>query len=279
MACGPKSRTNQRQYIGDFAILPQAQRQGLYRSSTKFRDSHPQQDRTIVLGAPNTRTLGALAKAGRQFALLGPFPFAVLPLDFGGLLQGRLWSQGAAKLVGPAATGILDLWHRVLLRSDKKIRIEELQRFDSSFDSLTHRVMRAPNYWCPHEADFLNWRYFQNPVNSYVVHAASIDEDAVGYSVVRVEEKRATLMEFAVSPEPRRAAGALLRASIDAAREAGCTSMAFFATPSWRLWGFLRRSGFLRRPSTVYRTARCPARADVSRIENWQLLPGDTDVG
>ena len=101
----------------------------------------------------------------------------------------------------------------------------------------------------------------------------------MGYSVIRLEDKHATLMEFAASSSLQSVAGALLHATIGLAREAGCHSLVFYATRRWRYWGLFHRVGFVDRSSEFYRTARCPDRADVSLEENWQLLPGDKDVG
>ncbi len=86
-------------------------------------------------------------------------------------------------------------------------------------------------------------------------------------------------MEFAAVPERQLLVGELLRATIGVAREAGCHTLAFYATPSWRFWHLFRSLGFLSRKSEIYLRAHCPGRAEVSQEENWQLLPGDRDVG
>jgi hypothetical protein len=278
----PVARGDERiegEFSGDFATLPRLQRQGLYRLTVEVRDSHARQNQTVVLGAPNAKSRGALAKMGRQHYVLGPLPFGLLPLNFVELLRSRSWPRGTAKTFGSAANEALGLWHKKVLASPDDIRIEELGHFDSGIDALTHSCMSTPGYWCPHEAEFLNWRYLQHPVNSYVAQVAIVNEEVRGYSVVRIENQRATLMEFAVPSAPQTVASALLRASIGIAREAGCHSLAFYATPCWRFWGFFRRVGFIKTKSDTYLTALCPDREDVSYAENWQLLPGDKDVG
>jgi hypothetical protein len=111
-----------------------------------------------------------------------------------------------------------------------------------------------------------------------MAQAAVVNQRLVGYSVIRLGCQQATLMEFSVSPATEFSAGALLRATAAAAREAGCMSINFHATSTWRYWNLLYRAGFLRRKAHVYRTARCPEREDASREENWQLVPGDSDV-
>jgi Acetyltransferase (GNAT) domain len=269
----------QGEFSGDFATLPRLQRQGLYRLCVEVRDSHAWQNQTVVLGAPNVKSRGALAKMGRQHYVLGPLPFGLLPLDFVEILRSRSWPRSAAKAFGVAANEALGFWQKRVLAFQDDIRIEELKHFDSEIDALTYRCMSTPNYWCPHESDFLNWRYLKHPVNSYVAQAAIVNDEIKGYSVVRIENNRATIMEFAASPAERPVVRALLRATIGIAREAGCHAVEFHATPSWRFWGLFNRVGFLKTRSETYLSALCPAREDVSNEGNWQLLPGDKDVG
>lgn len=267
------------EFGGDLATLPRLQRQGLYQLRTEISESHPAQRRIVVLSAPNVKSRGAVKKLGRQNTILGPLPFARMPLDFEKVFDSRSWPRDASRIVGAAANKVFGFWQSMSLSSAEGIRIEELGRFDSDIDALTYRCMMTPKYWCPHEAEFLNWRYLQHPLNSYVAQAAFVGDEVRGYSVVKIDKKSATLMEFVASEEQPRLAAALLHAAIGLARDAGCQTLAFFATPSWRFWGLFRRSGFINRSSEIYLTARCSDRADVSQEENWQLLPGDRDVG
>ena len=267
------------EFAGDFATLPRSQRQGLYQTCAEVRDSHPAQDRIVVLGAPNAKSRGALKKMGRQHNILGPFPFARVPLDYTKILRSRSWPQGAAAIVGNAANSALGLWQNRCWATSGEVRIEELRHFDSGIDAVTKHCMSTPDFWCPHDADFLNWRYLQHPLNSYVALGALVDDEVRGYSVVRFEDDRATLMEFAASPTQPAVAQELLRASIDLAREAGCLTLAFYATSGWRFWSLFRSVGFASRESEMYISALCPERPEVLQEENWQLLPGDKDVG
>jgi len=267
------------EFGGDLATLPRLQRQGLFQLRNEISDLHPAQRRIVTLAAPNPKTRGAAKKLGRQNTILGPLPFARIPLDFEKVFDSRSWPRGPSKILGAAANKALGFWHNMALASADGVRIEELGRFDSDIDSLTYRCMMTPTYWCPHEAEFLNWRYLQHPVNSYIAQAAIIGDEVRGYSVVRINEARATLMEFVASEEQPRLAAALLHSAVRLARDAGCQTLSFFATPTWRFWGLFRRAGFINGRSEIYLTARCAERADVSQEENWQLLPGDRDVG
>jgi len=177
------------------------------------------------------------------------------------------------------ASSALTLWQRARLPLAPDVKIEELRHFDSSIDAVTLKSMTSTGYWCPHDAEFLNWRYFRHPANSYVALAGIIDDAISGYGVVRLQGRRASLMDFAVPHASGPLAGSLLQGICNVAREAGCDTLDFFATRGWHFWPLLSRAGFIKRKRNIYRSARCPNRADVSREENWQLLPGDTDVG
>ncbi len=277
----PVARVNERiegEFSGDFVTLPRHQRQGIFQLSCEVRDSHAWQNQIITLGAPNAKSRGALAKLGRQHTILGPFPLASLLLDTVDYLRSRSWPRGVARMIGGATNLALDSWQRIVLASPSNVRIEEVRQFDSGIDKLTFECMNASGYWFPHESEFLNWRYFQHPVNSYIARVALVDELVKGYSVVRIDGQRATVMDFTASTAPKALASVLLHATIGAVREAGCSWINLYATSGWRFWKLFHRAGFLNRKSKIYRTARCPDRADVSREENWQLLPGDSDV-
>jgi len=56
----------------------------------------------------------------------------------------------------------------------------------------------------------------------------------------------------------------------------GCTRLEIFATPDWKRWPLFRHAGFLERPSIRYLYLRIHE-AEQSRLDEWQLLPGDHD--
>ena len=266
------------EFGGDLVTLPEWQRRGLYRLCIEVRDSHEWMSDTVVLGAPNAKSRGAARKAGLGHTIIGPFPFVALPLNPADYLRDHSWPAAAALPVGAALGGVLSAWQRLALPSDPDVRIESMDRFEGDTAALGRESQATAAYWCPHSAEFLNWRYLANPSSSYIALAALVQERLRGYSVVRTEGSRATMMEFVAPPSADGVAAELLRSSIGAARDAGCNRMDFYATPGWCHWPLFRRAGFTGRRSHAYRTARCPGRPDVSAVENWQLMPGDSDV-
>ncbi len=203
-----------------------------------------------------------------------------MPLRATALLERAATPARVAAPVGAAADVVLAGWQALVTRRAKAApgRIERVDRFTSDFDDVTMRCMSWPGFWSPHNADFLNWRYLDHPVESYLGLALVENEEPIGYAVLCLESDKATLAEFAVEVGPDGRATKLLAALIDAAREAGCASINFFGTPSWRHWGFFRRAGFLPyKTKNHFEAFGVRFEPEVFDIRNWQVTPGDRD--
>ena len=142
--------------------------------------------------------------------------------------------------------------------------------------------MAFSGYWSPHNADFLNWRYLDHPVESYAAFALLEDDQPVAYSVLRIDGEEATLAEFAVDAAEDAVSGdraaRLLGETLEVAREAGCAYVNFFSTPAWRHWRFFRRAGLLPyRTRNFLDAAYKLDEAGSQDARNWQLTPGDRD--
>ena len=240
---------------GDLAVAPDWQRQGIPDLRRKAWDRHPLDAVRMKIAWPNENTQGQIRKYGRAHELLDP------------LLEGVFQAGG-----GPRRA-----WKRLLDTIRRHgLRIEEVTRFDSSFDELTRRTMAWRGFWCPHDAEFLNWRYFAHPTRSYRALAALDGDDPAGYCVLRTQGRTALLMEFA-APEAGAAPRLLLEHALEAARAAGCRRLAFYSPPGWRHWPLFRASGLAERDSARCLTVHETDAPDAYRIESWQILPGDCD--
>ena len=240
---------------GDFAVALDWQRHGITELLRQGWHRHPLDAARTKLGWPNEKTRGQFQKRGHTHELVGP------------LLEGAFHVEG----------GLRRRWKRLLgTTRSRGLRVEELTRFDSGFDALTRCTMAWPGFWCPHDADFLNWRYFAHPTHSYRALAALDGDDPAAYCVLRTEGHAALLMEFA-APEAGGARRLILRHALEAAREAGCRRLAFYAPAGWRHWPSFRNAGFAERRSRRYLFVQGTPVPDAYRIERWQVLPGDCD--
>jgi hypothetical protein len=241
--------------VGDSVVAPDWQRQGLAKVRNEVQMQHQVHPTPISLGWPNEKTRARLRKRGRANELVG-------------LLSAGVFRVGA----GPRRA-----WRRLLAATrSRSLRVEEVTRFDTGFDALTQHTMAWEGFWCPHDAEFLNWRYFAHPTRSYRALAALDGDDPVGYCVLRAEGRTALLMEFA-APEAGAAPQILLERALATAREAGCRQLAFHATPRWRHWPSFRSAGLADHRSDRTLVVVGPEDPDAYRIESWQILPGDDD--
>jgi hypothetical protein len=259
---------------GDNVTVKRLQRTGLSKIRREIGELHPWYKTNIGLGAPNAISRAKGVKLGDDRPL-GPLPNATLVVDAQSYLAGRT-GRLVARGAGRAANAAAELWHRQVLKPSADYRVESLTRFDSSTNAVTNRCMRSSRYWCPHDAEFLNWRYFDHVLHEYRALALLGAEHMLGYAVFRVSADQGFLMEFAA--ENAEHAGNLLWAVIGAARESGCNRIGFYATSTWRFWPLLRKAGFIHRDADRYIDASCKTRDDVNVEANWQLLPGDSDV-
>ncbi len=267
---------------GDAATVPDWQRKGLSAIRREVRRSHPWSRQIASIAGPNESSNTVTTKAGEGSSILGLLPGGVAVLRAAPLAKRVGLPSLVAKPVGALASLFLDTWQRAALSSGKRalgtngtLRFEPIGRFDSTFDRVTLETMRFPWYWSPHNADFLNWRYLDHPIESYVAFALIRNDRPIAYSVIRVARDEATLAEFASAPEY---ATALMAGTLAQVRSAGCPYVTFFAPPTWRHWRAFKRVGFLPYQTNNYLDAvYYPEKEESEQMNHWQLTPGDRD--
>jgi hypothetical protein len=265
---------------GDAATLPHWQRKGLSKIRRVVREQHPWSGKNRYIAGPNKSSLAVLRDAGRTVRILGPLRGGVAVLRGGALLNDLGVPWPLATPVGMAADAFFSVWpgRAARMPTNAGPRVEEIQRFSTDFGEATIRHMAWPKFWCPHNADFLNWRYLDHPRKSYTGLVLLKDEKPEGYAVLRLSGHAATLSEFVVGSTSSTQSIGLIERAMDVARDAGCTYLNFFATPDWRHWGLFRRAGFLPYTSNNHVEAGCKRfEPEVQKLENWQILPGDRD--
>lgn len=265
---------------GDACTAPQWQRKGLSKIRRVFTRGHPMNPQFTGIAGPNEGSRTVSVKAGNARKQLGPLRAATAPVTSRRLLE-RLGSPaGLAGPIGSAVDAVFTGWRRRALRPGGRdaVRLASVDRFTSDFDDVTLSCMSFRRFWSPHNADFLNWRYLDHPVETYVALALVAAERPVGYAVVGLDGEKATLAEFAVESGDSGQAEALLARVFEVARDAECASLNFFSTPAWRHWPLFRRAGFLPYRSKNHLEAFGREREpDVLQMHNWQLTPGDRD--
>ena len=262
---------------GDFGTVPDWQRHGLTAVVRNVRRSHPWHGQIVSMAGPNAGSRAVITKAGEQSSILGALPGGVAVLDGTPFLQRAGLPLWLASPIGHLAGLGSSLLRRLTARTSSGLRFEPLSRFSSDLDAVTLETMRFPRYWCPHNSDWLNWRYLDHPAESYSGFVLLEEESdrPLGYSVLRLASEQATLSEFAVSP---RYAGVLLSHTLGSAAAVDCAYVNFFAPPGWRHWSLFRRAGFLPYATNNFMDATdWSNKTESEELASWQVTPGDRD--
>jgi hypothetical protein len=251
----------------DVAVVPDLQRLGVTQMRREAQAVHPHYANEYRIGWPNVKSVGLKRKHGHDDETLGPlregfFPLAPAHSSLRRVLE-RIGRASRRLVQGDPAVGGL--------------RVEAVERFDSSIDGATLRCRVWPHFWCPHDSDFLNWRYLEHPSESHLALAVYEGRDPLGYCVIRILDSRALLMEF-TAPPGEAAARLLLHAAKEAAARAGCHRLAFFSAPGWPHWHGFRESGFLEGRGDRRFMVIDPEPHEARALERWQLVPGDQDA-
>lgn len=264
---------------GDAGTSPEWQRKGLSRIRRAVTSSHAFRDGVCQIAWPNEGSQAVMRDAGKGGDILGMVTGGVIPLNAGPMLRSRM-PQWLADIAGQS----LQLPFRLLQRASlpattpDTLRAEPLDRFDARFDTVTLNTMHFDGFWCPHNHVLLNWRYLQHPVERYQALAVYRADTPVAYAVLRLDQHKCTLSEFAAPVGEPEVCKTLMALCLQIARDADAAYMAFFATPNFRHWPLFRRAGMLR-----FTTKNCLEAAwrdhpeGVAEMDNWQILPGDRD--
>lgn len=275
---------------GDAATVPDWQRKGLSAVRRRVRRSHPWHGSICTIAGPNEGSRIVSTKAGEADSILGPLRGGVALLRPDRLLASRGVAGGLASPAGAVIRAAQGLWRTLAFRhpragagagpadAERGLRFEPVARFTSDFDPVTEATMAFEGYWCPHNAEWLNWRYLDHPLESYAAFALLEDERLLGYTVLRIAGEEATLSELAIASRPASRARLLVARTLEVAREAGCSAVNFFAPPVWRHWGLLRRAGMIPYRTKNWFDASFKRDEQGSQdISNWQVTPGDRD--
>jgi hypothetical protein len=151
-------------------------------------------------------------------------------------------------------------------------------RFDSEFTALDTVLADSETWRGIRTAEYLNWRYVQNPLNRYCVIVARRGSPLLGYAVLEVGSSSWILADLhAVDPDTTVPA---LLAYIDELAEASdVESVSAIITETASSANRLRRSGFFPREGHPF-VANIGSREnkpDARSAEGWDLMHGDRD--
>ncbi|MDQ3696455.1 MAG: GNAT family N-acetyltransferase [Gemmatimonadota bacterium] len=175
-------------------------------------------------------------------------------------------------------------WLYALLRRPRipaGLTVRPLERFDEAVDLLTRRIAAGDEVVPVKSSRYLSWRYQDVPGRAYLLLRADGPEGLRGCAVVRLPSGPggpAWLVDVIVPTDDLPALAALVSASREAARTAGCGVLKTFATSPRVRW-VLRRGGFVGLRTTPRFTClvRAPLPGRNLNAARWNFWHGDGD--
>ncbi len=177
---------------------------------------------------------------------------------------------------------------RALRTPSSALTVRDVERYGTEHDALWHRIRQRFPVVVERDASYMNWKYVQQPGQSFVRLGLWRGDQYVGAAVLVVREpgrgyryRRAFLVDIVVDPEDHEACSTLLAAVIDRARDLGADMLTAYLTCA-PLEQRLRDAGFWRRDPSRYLLVRTASGLDrfpaVLEGANWFLSMGDSDI-
>src|SRR5712692_349168 len=146
------------------------------------------------------------------------------------------------------------------------------------FSILDAELRLQPGIRAVRTAEFVNWRYLENPTARHEILAARKRRKLAGYVVFTADVEAPWIVDLCCVQEPALIAG-LLAAAVDRLRRLGAETVNLNAGESHPWRGIFKRAGFRARESSPV-VARARDTASISEVEfrtNWPIMRGDRE--
>lgn len=275
----------------DFMVHPDYQKGMLgARTARKWNESVKSKQARLGICFPNTKSLGVLVSRMCGWDYVVSPLLCIRPLVSG-------WSKSSfnplVRAVGGLGGSIAGLAGDAVLqakRSSISGRAIVLDRFDDSFDHLWElMVPELPEIALVRNAEYLNWRYFKNPLYEYQTIAWEQEGKVAAAWVLGIRDYKGFRAAFVVdvlgSFKNRPVHTALMKEAVLAAKRNGCQLMVSWAIAGSSIFQLLKSAGFLVIPKKfdpkpfnicVHRLGQ--ELPETLRPDSWHFMVGDTDV-
>lgn len=152
--------------------------------------SHPVDRMRAVLEKIGHHTIGTFARHG---ALLRLDPFIEKKLGRNLASRGL---AGIANIFPPLQ------WSLRAATPPWRLRLQNEKKFDSEFDDLFNRVPKRRAVLNVRDAEFLHWRFVQNPlVRDLQIYRCEAEGKLCGYTIIGIENNAARVLDYLVEGE------------------------------------------------------------------------------
>lgn len=243
----------------------------------------------VALGA-NSNSMGLVS---RLYSLLPGRLCWQFPLDLSTYLQKRVRNPLLYALISPVATVAVRVRGAWATRRfpRHRARIKQIRRFDAALDAALAQDACNNEVSILRSADYLNWRYCDNPRASYgILQMHASGSDVIGYVVYRKtapanEARRVEITEWWLAPSaPPDTLSALMGALLADVHHFWPAYVAAMALGE-PLHKQLREAGFIRRSgehnATGFHCTQADLLAAIQSVGLWKLtdLGDDVDGG
>ena len=237
----------------------------------------------VALGA-NSNSIGLVS---RLYSLLPGRRCLQFPLNLSTYFEKRVRNSLLYALISPLATVAVRTRGAWVTRHFPKhrARIKQLLRFDASLDAALARDARNNEISISRSADYLNWRYCDNPRASYLILQMHGDDgDVISYVIYRkvAPQNAARRVEITdwwlAGSAPPDTLSALIGALLADVHHfwpayVAATALGESLHSQLRAAGFIERAG--EHNATGFQCAQADLLAAIQSVGSWQL----TDLG
>lgn len=143
----------------------------------------------LRIGFPTNQALrGLLGDIGAN--LVGDIPLFIKPYKLDNFLSSIIKPSILAKIISvPSILFLKFIYKERKTKTNKPYIFKEVYEFNEDFDILWDRIKTNSPIMTKRDSKFLNWRIKNHPKNNYKTFGAYLDEELVGYMIVKIEER------------------------------------------------------------------------------------------
>ena len=206
------------------------------------------------------------------------------------LNPGKVLKQKLPGYVTPFASAWFNLRsgtrRLVSVPSSPVVEVNDIEKFGGQYDELWGDI--SPCYDCAvvRDASYLNWKYVDQPGQSFVRLEVTRDGQLIGCVILSVSDpdhvyqyRRTHVIDIVTSTEPEYLYP-LISAAVNRSRELSADAV-FMHLINSEIQQALENVGFLKRSPTRYLMVSTQTRADHERLLNpaqWLITHGDSDI-
>ena len=263
---------------GDCYVLPSARRQGL--ATALHRASFAEmRERGIdfMYGPPVPNNLAALIKAGSN--VVTGYKRWVRPLSSRAAEHLPL-SRPLARLEARLAYIPVMALERLTRNDSRQYDLEPVSEFGPEFDAMFDRAVQTHEIACVRDRNYLNWRYFANPVPRQTPLALVRAGELVGFVALEVSDTHAAIADLFTATDPK-TIDAAIHLTVKYAAAAGCSSLEVSLTERAPVARRLRRLGFIGREDRGFQVAIDVKDSQIDTLlspHSWHFTEADQDM-